>query len=86
MFGNGGWDYFGVMSMISGWVIGFIFFLIWLAVVLLFVRFLLIGTRAAKSYLRSRGEHDGLLPRNNAPAAPAAPAATTTAAPRTPKK
>ena len=86
-WGPGGFDFFHVWGLLASWAAGFILFLIWLAVVVLFVRFLLIATRAAKVYLRNNGHHDGVLP--NRPAAPAAPAATTTTtrpAPRTPPK
>jgi hypothetical protein len=78
-----------VVTTIASWVTGFVLFLVWLAVVILFVRFLLIATRAAKVYLRNNGQHDGLLPsRAAAPASPVAPAAATPAtkpAPRTPR-
>jgi hypothetical protein len=92
-WGPGGWNFFEIWGMVASWVAGFFLFLIWLAVVVLFVRFLLIGTRAAKLYLRNHGAHDGVLPNRSAAAAPAAPAATapTTAtkpvprAPRPPK-
>jgi hypothetical protein len=91
-WGPGGWNFFEIWGMVASWVAGFFLFLIWLAVVVLFVRFLLIGTRAAKLYLRNQGAHDGVLPnRSAAPAASAAaPAATapTTAtkpAPRAPR-
>lgn len=85
-YGPGGWDYFEIMGRIGSILVGSILFLVWLAVLVLLVRFLLIGTRAAKLYLRSNGHHDGLFgPRPTPPAAPApaatAPAATT--APRT---
>jgi hypothetical protein len=78
--------------MVASWVAGFFLFLIWLAVVVLFVRFLLIGTRAAKLYLRNHGAHDGVLPnRSAAPAASAAapsataPTTATKPAPRAPR-
>jgi hypothetical protein len=90
MFDGGhGWGFFGVMSTIATWVTGLLLFLIWLTVVILFVRFLLIATRAAKVYLRNNGEADGVLPPRVM--APAAPVATTTATaptkptPRTPR-
>ena len=69
-WGPGGWNFFEIWGAVASWVAGFFLFLIWLAVIVLFVRLLLIGTRAAKVYLRNHGEHDGLLP--NRPAAPAA--------------
>ena len=85
MWGWGPGHFFEIWGMVASWVAGFFLFLIWLAVVILFVRFLLIATRAAKVYLRNNGAHDGILPnRPVAPAAPAAPAATTRPAPRTP--
>jgi hypothetical protein len=71
------WDFLGVMSAIATWITGFVLFLVWLAVLLLFVRFLLIATRAAKVYLRAHGEHDGVLPPRAPAPAPAAPAAST---------
>ena len=59
---------------------------------MLFVRFLLIATRAAKVYLRNNGHHDGVLPsrvraapRAPAPAATAPPATKPAPRPRTPK-
>ena len=77
MFGPGNhWNFFEIWGALASWMAGIVLFIIWLAVILLFVRFLLIATRAAKVYLRNHGEHDGLLP--NRPAATAAPAATTT--------
>lgn len=83
MFGDR-WHFFEVLSAIAQWMTGLVLFLIWLAVVLLFVRFLLIATRAAKVYLRSQGEHDGLLPARAAtPTAPAPAAAAPASAPRT---
>lgn len=100
MIGSPFWDggVFGALAAVATWITGFVFFLIWVAVLLLFVRFLLIATRAAKVYLRNNGEHDGLLPRPAPmPAAPApgrtAPTASAPAAaatkpaprPRTPK-
>jgi hypothetical protein len=82
-YGPGGWwdNITHVLWGIGSFFIGVIFFLIWLAVIVLFVRFLLIGTRAAKTYLRNNGEHDGVLPQRVT--APAAPATTTAAAPAT---
>jgi len=92
MFGWGPhWDFYGVLATIASWITGFILFLVWLAVIILFVRFLIIATRAAKLYLRTNGQHDGLLPhRPAAPPTAAAPAATPPATkpaprPRTPK-
>lgn len=86
MFGQH-WNFFGILSTLATWITGFILFLIWLAVVILFVRFLLIATRAAKVYLRNNGQHDGVLPTR--PIAPApttvAPAAKPAPRPRTPK-
>lgn len=86
--GNG-WNFFEIWGAVASWVAGFFLFLIWLAVVVLFVRFLLIATRAAKVYLRNNGAHDGVLPaRPAAPASPAAAAPTTATrpAPRTPPR
>jgi len=91
MYGPG--NFMQIFGFFWASLTGFVFFLIWVAVLLLLVRFLLIGTRAAKLYLRSNGEHDGLLPQRATSAttpAPAAPATTTPATkpaprPRTPK-
>ena len=87
MFGWGPGHFFEIWGVIASWVAGFFLFLIWLAVIVLFVRFLLIATRAAKVYLRNNGAHDGLLP--NRPAGPAAPASSTATkpapAPRAPR-
>lgn len=88
MFGWGPgnwWDGIGhVFYAISTFLVGAILFLIWLAIIILLVRFLLIGTRAAKTYLRSQGVHDGVLPaRAAAPATTAAPAAAPTTTTRT---
>jgi hypothetical protein len=85
-YGPGGWDYFEIMGRIASVLVGSILFLIWLAVILLLVRFLLIATRAAKVYLRNNGAHDGIFGPRATPPAPAAPAAsprTTTTAPVT---
>lgn len=86
------WHLFDVLTAIAQWMTGLVLFLVWLAVVILFVRFLLIATRAAKAYLRNQGEYDGVWPRAAAPAptapAPAAPApaaAKPAPRPRTPK-
>ena len=64
-----------------GWSItAFIAFLIWVAVIVLLVRFLLIGTRAAKLYLTQNGQDAGAFPkRPTPPTAPAAATRTTTA-------
>jgi hypothetical protein len=78
MFGQH-WNFFEIMATVASWFAGLVLFLIWLAIVILLVRFLLIGTRAAKAYLRSQGVHDGVLPaRAAAPATTAAPAAAPT--------
>lgn len=92
MFGQH-WNFFEIIATLATWVTGLILFLIWLAVIVLFVRFLIIATRAAKVYLRLNGQHDGILPKGvnlpgtTAAPAPAAPASTTKPAPRprTPK-
>lgn len=87
MFGwgpGGWWDHItGVLWGIGSFFVGLVVFLVWLAIIILFVRFLLIATRAAKVYLRSHGEHDGVLPQRAAAPAPAA--TTTTTRTRTPK-
>ena len=94
-YGPGGWweNITHVLWGIGSFFVGAFFFLVWLAVIVLFVRFLLIGTRAAKTYLRNNGVHDGVLPQRPAtPAAapattvsPAAPATKPAPRPRTPK-
>lgn len=85
-WGPGGWNFFEVWGAVASWIAGFFLFLIWLAVVVLFVRFLLIATRAAKVYLRNNGAHDGVLPNRPAgPVAPAAAPASTRPAPRAPR-
>jgi len=68
----------GVLLGIGWSVTAFVGFLIWLAIVVLLVRFLLIATRAAKLYLSQNGQDAGLFPKRPVP--PTAPAA---AAPRT---
>ncbi|MCU1417497.1 MAG: hypothetical protein JWP32_1671 [Schumannella sp.] len=96
MFGNAfHWDFFEILAKLASILVGSILFLIWVALLVLLVRFLLIGTRAAKLYLRTNGAPDGVLPprATTTTVAPAAttPAATTPAAtrpvprPRTPK-
>ena len=93
MFGQH-WNFFEIMATVASWFAGLLIFLIWLAVLVVFVRFLLIGTRAAKVYLRNNGVHDGVLPRgislpgtgNGASSAPATTAsAPKPRTPRTPK-
>jgi hypothetical protein len=71
----------GVLLGIGWSITAFIGFLIWVAVVILLVRFLLIGTRAAKLYLTQNGQDDGVFPKRPTP--PVAPATTprTTATP-----
>lgn len=69
----------GVLLGIGGSITAFIAFLIWVAILVLLVRFLLIGTRAAKLYLTQNGHDAGVFPkRPTPPAAPAAAARTTT--------
>jgi cell division protein FtsN len=74
---------FEVFGALAWGFVGFILFLLWLGVILLVVRFLLIGTRAAKHYLRVNGQHEGVLPqpKPSAPSAPAAAPRTTTTPP-----
>lgn len=82
-YGPGGW-WDGIMHAfwsIGSFFVGALFFLVWLAIIVLFVRFLLIGTRAAKVYLKNNGHHDGVLPARPA-GAPAAAAAPTRPTPR----
>jgi hypothetical protein len=84
-----GWGYgdgrgpdgiFGVLLSIGWGITAFIGFLIWVAVIVLLVRFLLIGTRAAKLYLTQHGQDAGVFPkRPTPPTAPAATPRTTTA-------
>jgi hypothetical protein len=77
--GRGPDGLFGVLLGIGWGITAFIGFLIWLSVIILLVRFLLIGTRAAKFYLSQNGQDAGLFPKRPVP--PTAPAAA--AAPRT---
>lgn len=73
---------FGVLMGIGWSITAFIGFLIWLAIIVLLVRFLLIGTRAAKLYLTQNGKDPGVFPkRPTPPGAPPAAAKTTTVAP-----
>ena len=76
---------FGVLLGIGWSITAFIAFLIWVAILVLLVRFLLIGTRAAKLYLTQNGHDAGVFPkRPTPPGAPAAAPRTTTAAPAKP--
>jgi hypothetical protein len=86
------WDYddgrpdgvWGILMGVGWSITAFIAFLIWLAIIVLLVRFLVIGTRAAKLYLSQNGQDAGLFPRRPvAPTAPAAAPRTTTTAPTT---
>lgn len=71
---------FGVLLGIGWSITAFIAFLIWVAILVLLVRFLLIGTRAAKLYLTQNGHDAGVFPRRpTPPTAPASTARTTTA-------
>lgn len=80
--GHGPGGVFGVLLGIGWSITAFIGFLIWVAILVLLVRFLLIGTRAAKLYLTQNGKDAGVFPkRPTPPGAPAAAAKTTTAAP-----
>jgi len=82
MWGNSdGWGHgiFGVLWGIGSAVTAFVVFLIWIAILVLLVRFLLIATRAAKLYLTQNGHDAGILPKR--PTAPVPPAAAST--PRT---
>ena len=86
-YGDGRPDGLWGILMGIGWSItAFIAFLIWLAIIALLVRFLVIGTRAAKLYLSQNGQDAGLFPKRPVP--PMAPAAAprTTTAPTTPTK
>ncbi len=59
-----------------GWSItAFIAFLIWIAILMLLVRFLLIATRAAKLYLTQNGHDAGVFPKRPTPPVVAAAAA-----------
>ena len=70
---------FGVLLGIGWSITAFIAFLIWLAIIILLVRFLLIATRAAKLYLTQNGHDAGVFPkRPTPPTAPAAAPRTTT--------
>jgi hypothetical protein len=76
---------FGVLLGIGWSITAFIAFLIWVAILVLLVRFLLIGTRAAKLYLTQNGHDAGVFPKRPvAPTAPAAAPRTTAAAPAKP--
>ena len=66
---------FGVLLGIGWSITAFIAFLIWIAILILLVRFLLIATRAAKVYLTQNGQDSGVFPKRPTP--PTAPAATT---------
>jgi hypothetical protein len=82
-YGDGRPDGVWGFLMGIGWSItAFIAFLIWLAIIVLLVRFLVIATRAAKLYLSQNGQDAGLFPKRPVAPAPAAAAPTTTA-PRT---
>jgi len=73
---------FGVLLGIGWSITAFIGFLIWVAILVLLVRFLLIATRAAKVYLTQNGHDAGVFPRRpTPPVAPAAAPRTTAAAP-----
>ncbi len=80
-YGDGRPDGVWGFLMGIGWSItAFIAFLIWLAIIILLVRFLVIATRAAKLYLSQNGQDAGLFPKRPVPpTAPAAAAPTTTA-------
>ena len=84
--GHGPGGLFGVLLGIGWGITAFIGFLIWVAIVILLVRFLVIGTRAAKLYLSQNGQEAGLFPKRPVPPTPPAAAAaprTTTTAPTT---
>jgi len=89
MFGYGDGRPDGVWGVLMGigWsVTAFIGFLIWLAILVLLVRFLLIATRAAKLYLSQNGQDAGLFPKRPVPpTAPAAAPRTTTVTKPAPK-
>ncbi len=85
--GHGPGGVFGVLLGIGWSITAFIGFLIWVAILVLLVRFLLIGTRAAKLYLTQNGHDAGVFPkRPTPPGAPAAATRTTTTAPATTTK
>lgn len=71
----------GILLGIGWSITGFVAFLIWIGILILLVRFLLIGTRAAKVYLTQNGHDAGVFSKRPTPPAPAAAAAprTTTA-------
>ena len=75
----------GVLLGIGWSVTAFIGFLIWLAIVVLLVRFLLIATRAAKLYLSQNGQDAGLLPKRPVPPTAPKPMPATKPAPKPPK-
>lgn len=76
---GGGHRVIEALMAIGSFAVGLVFFLIWVGILILLVRFLVIGTRAAKFYLSSNGQHTGLL--GATPAAPTAPAASGPAEP-----
>ena len=71
----------GILMGIGWSITAFIAFLIWLAIIVLLVRFLVIATRAAKLYLSQNGQDAGLFPKRPVPpTTPAAAPRTTTTA------
>ena len=82
---GGGW-FGGFFGAISSFAFGVLILAIWLALIVLFVRFLIVGTRAAELYIKVNRHHDTTVAPAApvAPVAPPAPAATPrTTAPRT---
>jgi hypothetical protein len=77
--GHGPGGIFGVLIGIGWGITAFVGFLLWVGILILLVRFLLIGTRAAKLYLTQNGHESGVFAKRPTPPAPPAPAA----APRT---
>lgn len=72
-FGYGHRDGIWALLMGIGWTItGFIAFLIWVGILILLVRFLVIGTRAAKLYLSQNGQESRMFAKRPEPPAPSA--------------
>jgi len=81
--GHGPGGLWGVLMGIGWSITAFVAFLIWVGILILLVRFLLIGTRAAKLYLSQNGHDAGLFPKRPVPPAPAATPRTTATPPAT---
>lgn len=71
---GGGHRVIEALWAIGSFAVGLVFFLLWVGILFLLVRFLVIGTRAATFYLSSNGQHTGLL--GSTPSSPPAPSST----------